>query len=51
MKEFPEARVLRWDRDVTRGRRYQAKPYPDFMLELIRAGGLIEYTKRRLATT
>ncbi len=28
----------------------RAKPYPDFMAELISAGGLIEYTKKRIAT-
>lgn len=28
----------------------RAKSYPDFMAELISAGGLIEYTKKRLAT-
>ncbi len=28
---------------------FMAKPYPDFMSELISAGGLIEHTKRRLA--
>jgi len=33
----------------SRGRSYQAQPYPEFMLELVRAGGLVEYTKRRLA--
>ena len=27
---------------------FTAKPYPDFMARLIAAGGLIEYTKRRL---
>jgi 3-isopropylmalate/(R)-2-methylmalate dehydratase small subunit len=31
--------------DVT----FTAKPYPDFMAELISAGGLIEHTKQRLA--
>ena len=34
--------------NVTRGRVFQAKPYPEFMLELIAAGGLIEHTRRRL---
>jgi len=29
-------------------RTYQATAYPPFMLELIRAGGLIPYTRRRL---
>jgi 3-isopropylmalate/(R)-2-methylmalate dehydratase small subunit len=28
---------------------FQAKPYEPFMMELIQAGGLIEYTKRKLA--
>jgi 3-isopropylmalate/(R)-2-methylmalate dehydratase small subunit len=35
-------------RNVTRGHSFRAKPYPNFMLELIAAGGLIEYTKRRI---
>ncbi|OGO06392.1 MAG: 3-isopropylmalate dehydratase small subunit [Chloroflexi bacterium RBG_13_57_8] len=38
-------------KNVTRGRTFTAKPYPDFMSELIAAGGLIEYTKKRLAQT
>ncbi len=33
----------------TKGITFIAKPYPDFMAELISVGGLIEYTKRRLA--
>lgn len=36
-------------RNVTRGLTFMAKPFPDFMLELIKAGGLIEYTKRKIA--
>jgi 3-isopropylmalate/(R)-2-methylmalate dehydratase small subunit len=36
-------------RNLSRGTTFQAKPYPDFMLELMRAGGLVEYTKGRLA--
>jgi len=35
--------------NVTRGLTFKAKPFPDFMLELIEAGGLIEYTKRKIA--
>jgi 3-isopropylmalate/(R)-2-methylmalate dehydratase small subunit len=35
--------------DLTKGKTFTAKPYPDFMSELISAGGLIEYTKKRLA--
>ncbi len=33
----------------TRGLVFTAKPYPEFMSELIKAGGLINYTKNRLA--
>ncbi len=36
-------------KNVTRGKSFTAKPYPSFMSELISAGGLIEYTRRRLA--
>ena len=36
-------------KNLTRGMEFTAKPYPDFMAELISAGGLIEYTKSRLA--
>jgi 3-isopropylmalate/(R)-2-methylmalate dehydratase small subunit len=35
--------------NITRGLTFKAKPYPDFMLKLIKAGGLIEYTKRKIA--
>jgi 3-isopropylmalate/(R)-2-methylmalate dehydratase small subunit len=35
--------------NLTRGLVFTAKPYPDFMAELISAGGLIEYTKEKLA--
>jgi len=35
-------------RNMTNGMEFRAKPYPDFMSELISAGGLIEYTKKRL---
>ncbi|MBI4286013.1 MAG: 3-isopropylmalate dehydratase small subunit [Chloroflexi bacterium] len=35
-------------KNLTNGKVFQAKPYPDFMSELIAAGGLIQYTKRRL---
>lgn len=37
-------------KDLTKGITFTAKPYPDFMAELISAGGLIEYTKKRLAS-
>ena len=36
-------------KNFTRGAEFSAKPYPEFMSELIAAGGLIEYTRRRVA--
>ncbi|MCX8126615.1 MAG: 3-isopropylmalate dehydratase small subunit [Dehalococcoidia bacterium] len=35
-------------RNLSSGRVYRAAPYPPFLLDIISAGGLIEYTKRRL---
>ncbi|HEY49619.1 MAG TPA: 3-isopropylmalate dehydratase small subunit [Dehalococcoidia bacterium] len=35
--------------NTTKGVTFKAEPIPSFMLELIEAGGLIEYTKRKLA--
>ncbi|MFH1650911.1 MAG: 3-isopropylmalate dehydratase small subunit [Chloroflexota bacterium] len=35
-------------KNTTTGQVFIAKPYPDFMAELITAGGLIEYTRQRL---
>lgn len=35
-------------RNVTRNEEYRAKPIPPFMQELITAGGLIEWTKRKI---
>ena len=35
-------------RNMTNGLTFTAKPYPDFMAGIIAAGGLIEYTKKRL---
>ena len=37
-------------KNSTKGITFTAKSYPDFMAELISAGGLIEYTKKRLAS-
>jgi 3-isopropylmalate/(R)-2-methylmalate dehydratase small subunit len=37
-------------KNLTRGTTFVAKPYPAFMSELIAAGWLIEYTKKRLAS-
>ena len=38
-------------KNVTRNMEFTAAPYPEYMAELIAAGGLIEYTKQRLART
>lgn len=35
-------------RNITKNEQYSVKPIPPFMQELISAGGLIEWTKRRL---
>jgi 3-isopropylmalate/(R)-2-methylmalate dehydratase small subunit len=35
-------------KNLSSGMEFTAKPYPDFMAELIAAGGLIEHTKKRL---
>ena len=35
-------------KNLTKGITFTAKPYPDFMAELISAGGLIEHTKKKL---
>jgi len=37
-------------KNVTKDTEFEAKPYPDFMAELISAGGLVKYTRRRLAS-
>ena len=35
-------------KNITSGKVFTAKPYPDFMSELVADGGLIEHTKKRL---
>jgi 3-isopropylmalate/(R)-2-methylmalate dehydratase small subunit len=35
--------------NVTKGKTFKAKPYPRFMAEIISSGGLVEYTKKKLA--
>jgi 3-isopropylmalate/(R)-2-methylmalate dehydratase small subunit len=35
-------------RNLTTGVVYQAEPYPPFMMEIIDAGGLVQYTRHRL---
>jgi len=37
-------------KNLTKNMEFTAKPYPDFMTELIAAGGLIEYTKKNLVS-
>ena len=36
--------------NLTTGDVYQAEPYPPFMMDIIRAGGLISYTRERIQT-
>jgi len=36
-------------KNVTNGKVFHAKPYPDFMAQIINVGGLIEYTRQRIA--
>lgn len=35
-------------KNVTTGERYDAKPIPPFMQELIKAGGLVEWTRKKI---
>jgi 3-isopropylmalate/(R)-2-methylmalate dehydratase small subunit len=35
--------------DLTRGKVFQATPYPDFMQNIIKWGGLVEYTRMKLS--
>ncbi len=37
-------------RNLTRGVEYQARPLPEFVLEIVAAGGLIPYVRRQLGT-
>ncbi len=36
-------------KNITKNKTYQAAPFPEFMQELIKAGGLVNYTKELLA--
>jgi len=36
-------------KDVNTGKTYIAEPYPDFMMGVVNAGGLVEYTRAKLA--
>jgi 3-isopropylmalate/(R)-2-methylmalate dehydratase small subunit len=35
-------------KNLSTGKTYHAKPYPDFMAGIIQSGGLIEYTRQKL---
>ena len=35
--------------NITKGKTFKAKPYPPFMSEIIASGGLVEYTKKKIA--
>ena len=37
--------------NITKNKTYHATPFPDFMQELITAGGLIEYTRKKIHTS
>ena len=36
-------------KNLSTGQRYQAEPYPPFMMQIMDAGGLVSYTRARLA--
>jgi 3-isopropylmalate/(R)-2-methylmalate dehydratase small subunit len=36
-------------RNITRHKTFTAKAYPDFMMQIINAGGLVEYTTKKLS--
>jgi 3-isopropylmalate/(R)-2-methylmalate dehydratase small subunit len=36
-------------KNLTKGKTYTAQPFPDFMQQIINAGGLMPYVKKRLA--
>jgi 3-isopropylmalate/(R)-2-methylmalate dehydratase small subunit len=35
-------------KNITTGKQFTAKPYPEFMSQLVKTGGLIEYTRQRV---
>ena len=37
-------------KNLTTGKQFTAKPYPEFMSQLVKTGGLIEYTRQRVAS-
>ncbi|UCH51208.1 MAG: 3-isopropylmalate dehydratase small subunit [Chloroflexota bacterium] len=36
-------------KNITRGKTFVAEPYPDFMMEIVNDGGLVEHTRKKLA--
>ncbi len=38
-------------KNIAKNKEFTAKPYPEFMSQLIAAGGLIEYTRKRLGVS
>ena len=36
-------------RNITKKKTYVAKPYPDFMMGIVNAGGLVEYTRNKIS--
>ncbi len=36
-------------KNVTKGKTFKAKPYPEFMSQIIASGGLVEYTRKKIA--
>jgi len=36
-------------RNITKGKTFVAKPYPEFMMDIMAAGGLVEYTRKKLS--
>jgi 3-isopropylmalate/(R)-2-methylmalate dehydratase small subunit len=35
--------------NLSNGKSFTSKPYPEFMMQIVDAGGLVEYTKQKLA--
>ena len=35
--------------NLSSGRTFTSKPYPEFMMQIVNAGGLVEYTRKKLA--
>ena len=35
--------------NLSSGKTFTSKAYPDFMMQIVQAGGLVEYTKKKLA--